>query len=238
MEFSTRDVVLTGLCAGLYAFLGYMSYLGVFAFGVGVVRFWPVVFIPAVFSIVFSPLVGGLGAAIGIFISDMLVHGNALLSLSVGVPANFFGFYLIGYIARRIKFSSSILLVIIILLQFTPLLLTVALAYTGYIGYDVAEIYVAVTIVSIVATLVVIAKAIAPYSHLLAYTVGLMTGSAIIGVGLWLYSQFLTLPSGVEKAPVAYALVWFIWTYYTEIPFLVTIAPAIVKAIEKKMGRR
>ncbi len=236
MSFTTRDIVLTALCASLYAFLGYLSHLGLFAFGVGVVRFWPVVFIPAVFSIAFSPLIGGFGAALGIFISDMLVHGNPLLSLSVGVPANFLGFYIIGWVYRKLGGRSGLTLYSInILLQFIPLVATVALALAGFIDYSVALTYIVVTIVSILAVVVVIFKAVAPPSQLIAYTIGLMTGSAVIGLGLWVYSQYLVLPFGVYQAPIAYALIWFLWTYYTEIPFLVTLTPPIVKAIEKRV---
>jgi len=39
-------------------------------------------------------LAGGVGAAIGIFLSDMLTHGMPLLSLSVGVTSNFIAFYI------------------------------------------------------------------------------------------------------------------------------------------------
>ncbi|MEM4430788.1 MAG: hypothetical protein QXM08_06460, partial [Thermofilaceae archaeon] len=67
-------VALTSLNAALYAALGYASYLGLFAPAIGVVRFWPSVFVPALFAVLFGELVGGLGAAIGIFISDMLIH--------------------------------------------------------------------------------------------------------------------------------------------------------------------
>ncbi|MEM3647307.1 MAG: hypothetical protein QW334_04080, partial [Thermofilum sp.] len=54
-----RRVVATGLCAALYTVVGIATYLGIFAPGVGVVRFWPVVFIPAIFAIVFDPWIGG-----------------------------------------------------------------------------------------------------------------------------------------------------------------------------------
>ncbi|RLE80596.1 MAG: hypothetical protein DRJ36_02085, partial [Thermoprotei archaeon] len=96
----TVDLVATGVCGVLYAVVGYLTYLGIFCPVVGVVRFWPVVVIPAVFSVLFGPIAGGVGAAIGIFISDMLVHGNALLSVTVGVTSNFTCFYLIGVLSR------------------------------------------------------------------------------------------------------------------------------------------
>jgi uncharacterized membrane protein len=95
------EVVTMGVCGALYAGFGYLTHLGIFAPVIGVVRFWPAVIIPAVFAILFGPVVGGLGAVIGIFLSDMAIHGDALLSMTVGVPSNLLGFYLVGSIGRR-----------------------------------------------------------------------------------------------------------------------------------------
>ena len=105
MKFRNLDLVLISLNAALYAVLGYMTFLGLFTPVIGVVRFWPGVFVPAVFATLFGPLVGGVGAAIGIFISDLVIHGNPLLSLAVGVPANFIMFALIG-LFTRIRFKK------------------------------------------------------------------------------------------------------------------------------------
>ena len=97
-------LMMISLNAALYAGIGYLTFLGIFAPIMGVVRFWGIaVVIPAIFAALFGPLVGGLGAAIGIFISDMIIHGNALLSITVGVPANFVMFYLIGWIIKNPK---------------------------------------------------------------------------------------------------------------------------------------
>ncbi len=235
---STRNLVLVAMCAGLYAFVGYLTYLGVFAIGVGVVRFWPAVFIPAVFSVVFSPWVGGVGAAIGIFISDMLVHGNALLSLTVGVPANFLGFYLMGVIARaRITWKKGVYAASL-LAQFTPLILVLSLYYAGFIGRSETIVYSVITLIGALAVIASIIRELVPPSQLLGFTVGLMTGSLIIGVGLWAYSQFLILPGGLSKVAVTYSLLWFVWTYYTEIPFLILLAPPIITALRKKLGEQ
>jgi len=94
---------MIGVSAALYAIVGILTNLGIVSPVVGVVRFWPAVIVPATFAVLFGPWVGGTGAAIGIFLSDMIQpgHGIALLSLTVGVPANFAGFFLIGLIARR-----------------------------------------------------------------------------------------------------------------------------------------
>jgi len=90
-------IVLTAINASLYTVVGCLTYLGIVVFGV---RFWPAVVVPAVFSVLFGPLVGGVGAAIGIFFSDMLSHGMPFLSLSVGVTSNFTAFYILGHMTR------------------------------------------------------------------------------------------------------------------------------------------
>ncbi|UCG45958.1 MAG: ECF transporter S component, partial [Candidatus Bathyarchaeota archaeon] len=94
---------MTAVCAALYAIVGYLLNLGIVSPVAGVVRFWPSVIVPAVFAVLFGPWVGGIGAAIGIFFADMIYpgHGVALLSLTVGVPSNFLGFFLVGYLGRK-----------------------------------------------------------------------------------------------------------------------------------------
>lgn len=97
-----REVAISAVGGALYALVGYISWLGLTFYGV---RFWPAVVIPAVFSCLYGGKVGGLSASIGIFISDIATHGNALLSLTVGVTSNFTGFYLIGRLAGGEKYS-------------------------------------------------------------------------------------------------------------------------------------
>lgn len=99
-------IVLTAINASLYTIVGCLTYFGIVIFGV---RFWPAVVIPAVFSVLFGPLVGGVGAAIGIFLSDMLSHGMPLLSLSVGVTSNFIAFYILGHATREYSLKKYIL---------------------------------------------------------------------------------------------------------------------------------
>src|SRR4030065_1050937 len=97
------EVAVIALDAALYAALGYLFFaiLPIATPGLGLVRFWPQVIIPAVFAVIFGPIVGALGAGIGIFISDMLIHGNALLSLMAGVPSNVVMFAIIGYLSMK-----------------------------------------------------------------------------------------------------------------------------------------
>jgi hypothetical protein len=57
------EPVLIAMNAALYAGVGYLTFLGIFAPVVGTVRFWPSVVIPAVFAVVYSPRIGALGQA-------------------------------------------------------------------------------------------------------------------------------------------------------------------------------
>ncbi|MEM2081948.1 MAG: hypothetical protein QW744_06745 [Candidatus Bathyarchaeia archaeon] len=229
-------VAMTGVSAALYAVVGILTNMGIVSPAVGVVRFWPAVIVPAIFAVLFGPWVGGTSAAIGIFISDMVQpgHGIALLSLTVGVPSNFAGFYLIGYLSRSKLNMHRIALALVV----------GSAALTGLIGYlfmievltaDLAVLFLGVLFVSVALVIGVGLWKPEWKNYGLAAVVGLLVGSAIIGVGLWAYSQFLPLPlTGFERnAPVYAIFLWLVWTFATEIPFLVTIVPPIVKVCYK-----
>lgn len=217
----------------MYAAIGYATFLGLFAPVVGVVRFWPVVVIPAVFSIAFSPFIGAAGAAIGIFISDMFVHGNPLLSLSVGVTANFLGFYLLGLIAQQpvTSFRGGLAL----LLQLIPLVASLYMLQIQQISKEVVYIFAGVAIVSIVATALFLVKRKDLANIVYASSVGLLVGSGIIGVGVWGFSQLFALPGGATNLPVNVALSLFAFTYLSEIPFLVFLAPPLLYAVQRAL---
>ena len=79
----------------------------------GVGHFRPGVVIPAFFTVVFGPIIGGVGAAIGCFIGDFALSffglTTPLLSLIAGVPGNFAGFYVLGWlISKRRSLASFI----------------------------------------------------------------------------------------------------------------------------------
>lgn len=223
-------VALTSLNAALYAALGYASYLGLFAPAIGVVRFWPSVFVPALFAVLFGELVGGLGAAIGIFISDMMIHGNALLSLTVGVPANFLCFYTVGYLHRRLGEGMGWLLAAL-LEEVAITALVTAAWHTGLLEWPVAMAYLIGMAVAIAFTLVFGGGR---YSLItFSCSTGLILGSTIIGLGVYAFSQFFILPSGAMNLPLAAALLWFLWVYVTEIPFMVALVPPLARATGK-----
>lgn len=229
-------VAMTGISAALYAVVGILTNMGIVSPAVGVVRFWPAVIVPAIFAVLFGPWVGGTGAAIGIFISDMIQpgHGIALLSLTVGVPSNFAGFYIIGSLSRRKINLRNMVLVLAV----------GSAAIAALIGYllmievfalDLAALFLGVLFASVVLVIGVGLWKPEWKNYGLAAVVGLLVGSAIIGVGLWAYSQFLPLPlTGFERNAPLYAIfLWLVWTFATEIPFLVTIVPPIVKVCYK-----
>ena len=232
----TTKITLTAINAALYAAIGYLTFLGVFAPPpVGVVRFWPVVIIPGIFAALFGPWVGGGGAAIGIFASDMVIHGNALLSLTVGVPSNFVGFFLVGYISKKeinLKRLAPVLALGVLTLVsgvYSIFVLPETFAFTGLSTTDSAILFLGAVGGSFLLILIVALLRPEWKSYGVASVIGLGTGSAIIGVGLWAFTQFARI-FGLYQAPFYFSLLWFVWTFTTEIPFLLLLGPPVLKA--------
>ncbi|MEM2815756.1 MAG: ECF transporter S component [Candidatus Bathyarchaeia archaeon] len=232
----TLQVAMIGICAALYTIVGYLTNLGIVSPVVGVVRFWPAVIVPAVFAALFGPWVGGLGAAIGIFFADMIHpgHGIALLSLTVGVPSNFLGFFIIGYISRKnvewkhvaagLGACSIIVLMIAYLLN------------EAILSFDIGILFIGVFIGSYITAIAVGQLTPQWRSYQFASVLGLVVGSAWIGFGLWAYSQVLPLPLSLgweRNAPFYASFLWLVWTFATEAPFLVALGPPIIKACRK-----
>jgi uncharacterized membrane protein len=226
----TIEIVTIGVCGALYAAFGYMTHLGIFTPMIGVVRFWPSVVIPGVFSILFGPIVGGLGAAVGIFISDMVIHSDALLSLTVGVPSNFLGFYLMGLIGRRESDAKTLIAGLASGVIFSLVSVILYVFYPGYFGAPTSLFFVGLSIACIILTLVLFFIIPSWRSVNMASVIGLGVGSIWIGLGVWVYSKFFLLPTGEIDLSIFAAIGWFIWTYFTEIPFLILLVPPILKA--------
>jgi hypothetical protein len=224
------EVAALAVDAGLYTAFGYIFYF-IFPLttpGLGLVRFWPQVIIPAVFAVLFGPWVGGFGAGIGIFINDMLIHGNPLLSLTAGVTSNFVGFALIGYIAnKKIDWKIPMLGFGIV----SALLIWIALTF---LSTD-AAIYAGIILVSYVILLVVVWLTPKWRGYEVGSMIGLLIGSAIIGTMVPVFSQFFIMPGGTELTPLAVSagFGYLIWTFATEIPFLLILGPPILEACYK-----
>ncbi len=236
---AARRVVATGLCAALYTVIGIATFLGLFTPAVGVVRFWPSVFVPAIFSMLFGPLTGGMGAAIGIFLSDLYTfyatgQTNPLLSLIAGVPSNFLGFYILGKIGRsRVNWNglkTTVPLVLLGVAAFGPLLYFEYMVSTGMVDTGVGWVSNALLLLGVVVFTLGLAAGRVRKEYLNYYvggTLGLLTGAAWIGLGIWFYSQLFGLPVTGVKADLALAFYFFLWVFGTEIPFILVVPPIL-----------
>ena len=221
--------------AALYALTGLLwTVIPITAFGV---RFWPQVFVPAAFSVLFGPWTGGVGAAIGIFIADVFYgHHDPLLSLLVGVPSNFVGFFVIGLLTH--KSSSGVRKRILLGLS---LLIPIALAAYGvYLlsgtgGFGSPQFLV--SLVGLLAVVIILGFTLKQNRWAdfeVASSIGLGIGSVIIGLGIVGYSALFTLPavlglgSGALPTDFIYATTTF--TYLSEVPFLILLTPPVVAA--------
>jgi hypothetical protein len=91
-------------------------------------------------------------------------------------------------------------------------------------------LFVGVCLFSVILTLIIYFLWPAWRSYGIGSIIGLGIGSAIIGIGVWAFSQFFILPSGDFQMPLYSSVIWFLWTFCTEIPFLVALVPPILKA--------
>ncbi len=234
------DVAMIGVCAALYAVVGRMTDMGV---TVGGVAFWPAAVIPAIFTVLFGPWTGAFGAAIGIFIRDMLFHGDPFLSLSAGVTANFIGFFIIGYVYRTSldwkKISTSTIIgstiIAIGLLLPTVLLPTETGLFTRLSQFDSILLFV-VTVVASVLIILAVARFWHEWRNYgVGSVMGLGVGSAIIALVVWAYSQVFFSSTGYFQAPIGpeFIPIIFVWTFATEIPFILLLGPPIIKACQK-----
>lgn len=217
------DVAAFALNAALYVALGVLLST-IMPLNFGGVRFWPQVIIPATFAVVFGPMVGGLGAGVGIFLADILLGNPPLQSLIVGVPANFLGFWLIGFIANK-KFDLK--KTTIVYGAITALSAVTAFIYTNLI-------YVGIIIACFIIYALIVWRKSKWLSFEIGSVAGLALGSLMIGLifpvyGLLFAPQVTTIP-GFNSAGVSSL---FIWTFATEIPFLLILGPPIISAIYK-----
>jgi uncharacterized membrane protein len=234
LKLKAQDIAVIGICAALYAVVGRMTDLGLTFMGVA---FWPAVVIPAIFAVLFGPWVGGLGGAIGIFIRDVLFHGNAALSLAAGVPPNFILFFLIGYLAHRnidgkklaATIALSIVVVVVGLIVPTLVFPTEFSALTGLSTTLILVVFSTTVIVSLAAIAAVAIKWKEWRSYAVAAVVSQATAAALLSVTIWAVSPLFL---SYFKTPVGatFILPLFVWTFATEIPFTLLIGPPIIKA--------
>jgi hypothetical protein len=231
MRQTALRVAMASLNAALYAATGALwTLFPITLFGV---RFWPQVFVPGAFAVLFGPWVGGVGAAVGIFIADVVYgHHDALLSLLVGVPSNLVGFAVLGYLSRK-PVSSAARVGSITAGVVVPVVLV---AYGAY-AFSGSTLSMVVGVGAVVIALVVVPYiARSSWAQVqAASSIGLAFGSLIIGLGIVAYSSFFIMPQvlglGSGALPIVFAYGTTVWTYFSEIPFLLVLTPPIVKAV-------
>jgi len=233
----TQEVAVIGICAAVYAVIGRLTDLGLTFVGVA---FFPAVVIPAVFAVLFGPWVGGFGGAIGIFIRDMLFHGNAFLSLTVRVPANFVVFFIIGFVAgknidtRKLVAGTVIAVIVVLsgLLLPTVLLPTEFAHATGLTTADILVVFISSVVISLVIILAVAKRWQQWRSYAVGSVIGQAAGAALLSASYWAYSQVFFDSTGYVKAPLEASIIpiLFVWTFATEIPFVLLIGPPLIKA--------
>ena len=228
LKLKSIDVAGLALNIALYVAVGYIFY-SLIPISYGGVRFWPPVIVPAVFAVVFGPLVGGIGAAVGIFISDAIFGNNLLLSLLAGVTSNFVAFFLIGYIAKKkIRWAIPVVAYGVA----TALFIWIGYAYTG-LDFWTKIAFIGVVAASYVIFLVpvVILRNSKWRSFEVGSIVGMLLGAAIIGVTVPVFIQYFTSAATPFTAPIALAT--FFFTFFTEIPFVLILGPPIIAAVNK-----
>jgi uncharacterized membrane protein len=229
INLKAQDVAVIGICAALYAAIGRLT-AGVTFLGVGLL---PAVVIPAIFAVLFGPWVGGISGALGIFIRDMLVHGNAVLSLAAGVPPNFILFFLIGYISHREidlrKTLIGLVIAAIGLLVPTLVFLPDLGAFTGLSSTELIIVFSLTILFSLVAIAVAALRYKEWRSFAVASVIAEAAGAGLLSVTVWVVSPYFISIIGLAL-PVSYIIPLFVWTFATEIPFILLVGPPIIKA--------
>jgi hypothetical protein len=170
----------------------------------------------------------------------MIFHGDPLLSLCAGVSANFVGFFLVGYISRssfdwkKLILSAVVGSVIIVagLLLPTYLLPAESEAFTVLSTSQSIILFVGTVVLSVF-IIAIVAKIWPRWRNYGAGSViGLGVGSAIVAVAVWAYSQVFFSPTGYFKAAIGSSFIplIFVWTFATEIPFVLIGGPLIIEA--------
>ena len=225
----TLDVAVIGVCAALYAVAGYLT-AGVTFLGVA---FLPAVVVPAIFAVLYGPWVGGFGGAIGIFIRDMLVHGIPLLSLSAGVPPNFILFFLIGYLAHRsidlkktlIFLTAAAVALVVLTVTFLPQIES----YTGLSNLELTFVFSFTVILSLVAIAAVSVRWQQWRSFAIGAVIAQAAGAGLLSVTVWAVSPLFLSYFG-KPFPIVWVLPLFVWTFATELPFIMLIGPPVINA--------
>ncbi len=227
LKLKAIDVAGLALNIALYVVVGYIFY-SLIPISYGGVRFWPPVIVPAVFAVVFGPLVGGIGAAVGIFLSDAIFGNNLLLSLIAGVTSNFVAFFLIGFIAKKkINWITPLVAYGVA----TTVFIWIGYAYTG-LDFWTKIAFIGVVVASYVIFLVpvVVLRNSRWRSFEVGSVLGMLLGAGIIAATV---PPFIAYFLNGAPLSVPLALSTFFFTFFTEIPFILVLGPPIIAAINR-----
>ena len=155
-------------------------------------------------------------------------------------PANFAAFFLIGYISRGKLGKKKTFLGLVIgsvvivagLLLPTLLLPTESTTFTMFSTSFTFFLFAFLLGLSLV-LFTIIAKYWREFrSFGIAAIIGQGVGAVIVAAGVWGYSQLFYSPTNYFKDPVSATFVPFIfvWTFATEIPFVLLLGPPLIKA--------
>jgi hypothetical protein len=227
LKLKAIDVAGLALNIALYVAVGYIFY-SIIPLSYGGVRFWPPVIVPAVFAVIFGPFVGGVGAAVGIFISDAIFGNNLILSLIAGVTSNFVAFFLIGYIAKKkVNWMAPVIGYSVA----TGLFLWISVAFISLDFWTKIAFYAVVVASYIIFLVSVIFFRNSRWgSFQIGSVIGMLLGAGIIAatvppfLAAFLNGPALTLPI---------ALTTFFFTFFTEIPFILILGPPIITAVNR-----
>jgi len=126
----SQRVAAAAFCAALYGATGYITSFIQSPWGFG--QFRPAAaIVPVIFAVFFGPWVAGVGGALGSQITDTLTPGYFLSGIIAGMPGNFIGFYLYGWLLRG-RFSWRRFILTSALTLFLANLLTAALVAVYY----------------------------------------------------------------------------------------------------------
>jgi len=168
---------------------------------------------------------------IGIFISDMLIHGNPVLSLMAGVTSNFAGFFLVGYIAKK-NIEWKIPMVLFGIISLLLVGITQFILVPELLSNTEGLIFSGIILATYIITLAIVISSPKWRSYEVGCMIGLLIGSAIIGTMVPVFSQMFIMPGNTELTPltVSAGLWYLIWTFASEIPFMIILGPPILEA--------
>jgi hypothetical protein len=118
------------------------------------------------------------------------------------------------------------------LLMPTLLLPTESAGYTGLSTFEATALFIVTVVVSLI-VIAIVSKFVREWRNFaVSSVIGAAVGSAIIAIVVWAYSQVFFSAGGYIKAPIqsAFIPIIFVWTFATEIPFILLIGPPIIKA--------